>query len=59
MGGPRTAELPVTEMETAADDGSAGHLPRQFYGANGTRSEHRALARLKYNLLASEATEGS
>ena len=57
MGGQRTAEPPNT-TETAEEDGSAGTWPRQSDGANGARSEHGALARCEYNLLASEATEG-
>ena len=40
--------------KTSADDGSAGHMPRQ---SNGARSEQGALARREYDLLASEATE--
>ena len=31
---------------------------RQFDGPDGTRSKHAALAHPKYNILASEATEG-
>ena len=58
MGGLRTAEPPDTEIETLADDGSTGTLPRQSDGAVGAMSEHGAFAHRKYDLLASEAPDG-
>ena len=58
MGRLQTAEPPGTEKETAAEDGSTGPLTQQSDGANGTRSEHDALARCEYNLLVPGATEG-
>ena len=54
MGGQRTEE-PPGKTETAADNSSVGPLPRK---SDGARSEHSALARRKYDLLASDATEG-
>ena len=57
MGGQRTEEPPDT-TETAEDDSSAGPRLKQANGANGTSSEHGALAHREYDLLASEATEG-
>ena len=44
--------------ETTEDGGSVGPCPRKSDGANGARYEHSALARRKYNLLASKETEG-
>ena len=58
MGGPRMAEPPGTETETAVENGITRPLPRKSYGANGARSERGVLARHEYNLLALEATEG-
>ena len=57
MGGQRTAEPPNT-TDTVEEGGSAGPQLRQYDGADSARSEHGALARCKYNLLASEETEG-
>ena len=45
-------------METAEDNGRAGPWQEQSNGADCARSEHVALARCKYNLLASDATDG-
>ena len=60
-GGPmfrqRTEETPGT-MNMAEDESSAGAQPRKSEGADGVRSKHGTLARRKYNLLASKATEG-
>ena len=42
----------------AADDGSAGLLPRQSDGANSPRSKNGMHPRREYDLLGSEATEG-
>ena len=58
MGGLRTAGPPGTQQDTAADDGSAGLLQRQSDGANSARSKNAMRPRRKYNLLASETTEG-
>ena len=44
--------------ETAEEDGSTGPWPQQSHGADGARSEHGALARREYDLLALEATKG-
>ena len=44
-------------METAEDNGIAGPWQEQSNGADCARSEHVALARCKYDLLASEATD--
>ena len=41
----------------AAGDGGAGYPPEHFDGAYGARSEHGALARREYDLLASEMSE--
>ena len=41
----------------AAGDGGEGYLPEHFDGADRARSEHSALARCKYNLLASVLSE--
>ena len=57
MGGQRTEEPPAT-TEVSEEDGSAGPRPRQSDGADGARSNHGALVCRKYNILASEATEG-
>ena len=56
-GGQQMAEPPVT-METAEGDGSAGPRQEQSDGVDSARSEHGALARRKYDILASEAKEG-
>ena len=53
----RAAEPPAT-METAEEDGSEGPRPAQSDGADGARSEHCALARCEYDIMALEATEG-
>ena len=45
-------------METAEEDGGEEPRPVQSDGADGARSEHGALVRRKYDILASEATEG-
>ena len=58
MGGLRTAGPPGTQQDTAADDGSAGLLQRQSDGADSARSKNAMRPRRKYNLLASETTEG-
>ena len=50
----QTAEPPAT-METVQEDGREGPQPAQ---SDGVRSKHGALARLEYDRLASEATEG-
>ena len=57
MGGQRTEE-PTSTTDTAEDGGSAWPRPRKSDGADGARSEHVALARREYDLLALEATEG-
>ena len=43
MSGLRTAESPGTQWDTAADNRSAGPLPRQSDGANGARSKNGML----------------
>ena len=57
MGGQWTEEPPGM-TETAEDNGSTGARQRKYDGADGARSEHGALARRAYDLLASEAMEG-
>ena len=56
-GGNRTAE-PPGPMETAEDNGSAGHWQEQSDDVDGARSENSTLVRCKYDKLALEATEG-
>ena len=57
MSGQRTAEPPMP-MKTAEEDGSVGPRQEQYDSVNAARSEHDALARREYDLLALEATEG-
>ena len=51
------AELPET-METVEDNGSVVPQPSQSDCADGARSEHGALARREYSILALDATKG-
>ena len=45
-------------MDTAEDEVGKEPRPDHSNGANGARSDHGALARRKYNILASETAEG-
>ena len=58
MDGPRTADPLVPQQGMAADNGSAGPLPRQSDSAEGARSKNGMHPQRKYELLASEAPEG-
>ena len=56
MGGPRTAEPPVPQQSTAADDSRAETPPSNTTGTAIARPEHGALARREYGLLAPTGT---
>ena len=56
-GGQQTVE-PAATTDMAEDNCSAVPRQEQSDSADGARSEHGALARCNYDILASEATEG-
>ena len=56
--GPRTAESPRPQRDTAEDDDSVGPLPRQSDGTNSARPENGMHLLRKYGLMTPEQLEG-